>query len=285
MTETIAFYAVAPSQGKRSLSMATANFLASENHRTLYVELDTQHPSIATCFGISSEMQNVMEWIGKIQRTNDYMLGNYALTKRKLMEDCEDRKLKSIFKDLPENLDYLVLPKNFDVTLFPRIIDSEDANAEDTAKAFIQNMLFGLSTANYDYIVLNLPNELNHIFGYEVLTQSDHVVNVVTPSFTRLAENLETINIVKSYAGAALPNMVAVMNMVTDRIEASTYKEYLSFSEKSLLVPFEAERQVYEFGMEIKSPELTEASGRLLQKLGIEVEVAQKKKGLFGLGK
>ena len=285
MAETLAFYAVAPSQGKRTISLSLATILANENYKTLYVELDTSHPSIAIAHGITHEQANILEYFQKVMRSKDFSVDSFVLTKKKLIEDTEDRSLKKRFNEIPDNLEFLVMPDNFNYNLFPLIVDSNDVEAETKAQAFIREFMFGINTANYDFVILNLPNELEHIFGFEMLNQVDKIINVVTPSFARLFENSEALKFLKDNAQNIQEKTFTVLNCASPIMDVQTYKETLGQDNKLVIIPFEMDRQEHEFSLSISSPIVNEHTKRLALTMDIKIDSGARKKNLLGFAR
>lgn len=67
-------------------------------------------------------------------------------------------------------------------------MSSEDKNAEKIAEDYILKLTYSLKTSNYNFVILNLPNDINHLFGFNVIENLDMLYTVVTPNATRIYE-------------------------------------------------------------------------------------------------
>lgn len=282
MAEIFSFYSVAPSQGKRTLSLAFAELLAAEGYKTLYVELDLLHPSIAHTTQISNSIRNAVTFFENTITKKEFNLENYVINKE-ILSLNEDRELKRIFSTLPNKLDFLSLPSNFNINSFPVIVDSNEINAEQKANEYIEKLMYFLRTSHYEYVILNLPNELESIFGYEVISASDKVLNVVTPSANRLFENNEALKFLNTNIPDFESKLQIIVNQVSTYIDVQTVKDLIG-SDTALVIPFDPERQQYEMSLEKGSPVINESVERLALMYQIQIEPKTSKKS-FGLFK
>ncbi len=277
MAKLISFYSPIQSQGKRTFSLGLAHLLAKNNYKTLFIELDLNNPSIELSTKITHDYKNVLEYFKVCHATEQFQINRFILTNDDLIEFN-----KRDYQHYPELLDFLVLPKNFEAAKFPIIVDSNNENAEQQAYEFIQKFTYELQASDYDYVVLSLPNEVNHLFGYEVIRNSDYLMNIITPSPSNIAKNRE----VRSYLQKGLENLnlYTIINMVSVHIEPSLYKSLLGVQKNVLLAHYDEERQESEFSLKIESSGLTQSLERLASDLGILLSVShasKPKKSLF----
>lgn len=282
MAEIISFYSVAPSQGKRTLSVAYAELLATQGYKTLYMELDVFHPSLAITNQITNPIRNVVEYFQKTLTNKDFNVENYVINKD-ILTMTDNRELKKIFSEMPNKLDYLVIPSNYNVSNFPVIIDSTEKEAEKKAHEYIQKFMYSLKNSKYDYIVLNLPNEINSIFGFEVITESDYVLNILTASANRLYENREVITFLSSNVTDFDERLYTIVNQTSPLIDVQTLKDLVRSNNKFLTIPFDLERQQKELALENGSPVISESIERLAQMMKIEIDPTPSKKSGLGL--
>lgn len=281
MTEIISFYSVAPSQGKRTISLALAELLAANGHSTLYVELDALHPAIAQANQITNSYRNTYEYIQNTVNNNDFNIEKYIIT-HEILIDTNNRDLKRLFQEMPKKLDYLVFPSDFKEHTFPTIVRTDDKDAEQNARDYIQKMLYAFKTTNYKYVILNLPNELQSIFSFEVIEGSDFVLNVTTASPNRLQENKEIVH----YLSLNMPDLeskwTTVLNMVSPNVELKLLKDLVG--NDPFVIPFDNERQQVELSLRTGSPIIDENVEQLALQLNLDIEPTPVK-GKFGLFK
>lgn len=276
MAEVLSFYSVAPSQGKRTLSLSFAEMLAEQQHRVLYVELDYKHPSVAIATQITHNTKNAVEYFQESVMKKTFALEPYVLSKDDLLINS-DQKLKRIYSRLPSKLEYLVLPLNFHENSFPSII-SDVNNAEQQAQEFIQKFIYSLKSSKYHYIVLNLPNELQSVFGFEVISNSDQVINVVTPSANRIYEFKK----IEAFLSKNIPGfdskVSTVINMANPSISDEEYNQLLR---SDLIVHYDSERQLEELSLRPGSEQIMQQLEVLAIHLNISVTLTTAKKKPF----
>lgn len=280
MPEIISFYSVAPSQGKRTLSLGFAELLADQQHKTLYVELDYINPSVAVSTQISNSTQNVVQYFQNVQLKQYFNIEPYVLTKEILIQSS-DQKKKRIFSSLSGKLDYLVVPSNHNINSFPDLIGNKENDIEAEAYDFIQKFIYALKNTKYQYIVLNLPNQLESLFSFEVMANSDKIANVITPSANRIVEfqsvnaflnkNIENIN----------EKMFTLLNMTNPDISHSDYQELIAFQGN---INYDPDRQFEEFQLKLASENIKQQLEPIADQMGIPVTVTTKRRGLFGRG-
>ncbi len=275
MTEVISFYSVAPSQGKRTLSNSFANLLGNNELKTLYVELDTENPSLAVSTQIQHPTNNLVAFFENTIKTNDFNVEPYVLTREQLLK-TDSRDLKKVFSELPSCLDYLCLPIGFSSNDFPELLDYQKSNIEEQANLFIQQFIYALKTSKYQYVVLNLPNDLSNIFGFEVLDSSDHIIHVSTASANRLSECNQILNFLESNIKDLEQKWSTVLNMTSPYIEDASYRDLVKGN--PFIIPFDPERQQSEFALESGSELITERMEQIAEKLKIPISIEPKKK-------
>lgn len=281
MAELISFYSVAPSQGKKTISLSFAHMLAAQDNKVLYVELDLYHPSIANTMQITHPTKNINEYFHNAVMKNTFDLESFILKKQILMQ-TEERELKKIYSELDEQLDYLIFPNGFNEDGFPTLIDKGD-NPEQQAHEFIQKFLYSLKTTKYQYVILNLPNNIESIFGFEVIAGSDAIVNVVTPSASRLYENKVMKNFLTENITDLNDKWFTLMNMTSPAIDDREYIQLVK--DVPVIVPFDLERQKSEFSLRPDSEEIRLKMEELAFNMQISIVISQPKKKGFSLFK
>ncbi|MED5094553.1 hypothetical protein [Bacillus safensis] len=276
MTEILSFYSVAQSQGKRTISLAYADLLAQNEHSVLYVELDYKRSSVAIATQISDDEKNANLFFQNTALRNSFDVTPFVLTKDHLIKNS-DRAKRKIHSTLHNKIEYLIFPLGFGEDGFPTLI-KEDEN-EKEAEEYISKLIYSLRSTKYDYVVLNLPIELYSIFGIEVLNNSDHILNVVTPSATRLYENQR----MKDFLLNSLPDLknkwFTIVNMASREVSDREYYELVS--DEPVMIYFDPDRQQEELSFQLGSKEIQHRLEELASRMGIEIEMSSKKKSVF----
>ncbi|MEK5105055.1 hypothetical protein MKX83_24240 [Cytobacillus sp. FSL M8-0252] len=281
MAEIISFYSVAHSQGKKTLSLTFAKLLAENEHKVLYVELDYRKPSVALSTQITHTRRNTNEYFQETVVKESFDVERHVLTKEELLK-TEDRNVKKLYSNLPKRLDYLIYPISFQESNFPTIIQDQE-KAEQEAQDFISKFIYSLKTTKYEYVILNLPIELYSIFGFEVIGSSDKVVNIVTPSATRLFENKNAITFLSSNIPNLEENWNIVMNMTSEEVDPSEYNQLVK--EEPILIPYDIHRQKEELSLQIGSETIQEKLESLALKLNISItQTSPRKRTFFNRG-
>ncbi|MEQ2529125.1 hypothetical protein WMO40_20840 [Bacillaceae bacterium CLA-AA-H227] len=280
MAEILSFYSVAHSQGKRTLSLGFAELLAMNEHKVLYVELDYKKPSVAISTQITDVTRNAREFFQDTILKRSFDLEPYILTKEILLSS-ENRDLRRVYAELPDKLDYLTLPMNFQESSFPSLINEGEDN-EKEAQEYIDKFLYSLKTTKYTYIILNLPIELHSIFGFEVIANSEQIINVVTPNATRLFENKNAYKFLSPNISHLEDKWSTILNMTSPELTPNEYFQLIS--EEAILVPYDPARQQSEFALQLSSVEIRERLEKLAARLNIPFESAipKKRSGFFG---
>jgi hypothetical protein len=285
MTEIFSFYSTTPNQGKRTLSHSFAQLLAQNKFSVLYVELDTLHPSIYASTQITNPQKNVVEYFHETINRNNFNVEPFILN-HEILSYTDNRQLKRIYAEIPNNLDYLTLPENFNINSFPNLFDETLENPENEAHEYIQKFIYSLRTSKYSYVILNLPNDIQNIFGFEIIEGSDQILNITTASPSRLDENKKIVNYLNLNISGLEDKWSTVINMTSPYIEEHTFSNLIK--EEPFIIPYDPERQNLELSLENGSPVINERLERLALKLNIVIEpTPQKKKlafSLFGKG-
>ncbi|PIJ95816.1 hypothetical protein [Lysinibacillus sphaericus] len=281
MTKIISFYSSAPSQGKRTFSLSLAELLAMSKFKTLYMELNLFNPALAVAHNISHSSKNILQYFQVANRTEQFQVDRFVITKQDLLSDKENKRN---YQDLPDKLHFLGIPEDFDHSKFPIIVDSEDEYAEERAKDFIEKFIIELKSSDYDYIILSLPNEINHLFGFEVIKQSDIIINTVTPSAVRLDENKKNMDFLIKAAPEVKEKTYTIINMASNEVDLQTYKVLAGVESNLLIANYDPTRQEYELSLKFSSPGIIIEIERLAlqMKLSIEPVISKKKPRWLG---
>ncbi|MEH6944649.1 AAA family ATPase [Bacillus sp. JJ722] len=255
MTEIISFYSVAASQGKRTLSLALAELLAEQNHKVLYVELDYKMPAVAIATRISDSQRNSSEYFNRVVLNRNFDPTAFVLKKEHLLK-TEEKDLWKSFNKLPKELDYLLFPLDYGEKSFPKILTNEET-AEKDAHEFIEQLIYALKNTSYQAVILNLPTDLSNIFGYEMLAQSDHVIEVITPSSTQLFARKKTVKFLSTLSPQIEDKWLTVLNMISEEVDEMEYQKLFG-EEEMIQIPFDPGRQKEELAIQLSSPFIKE---------------------------
>lgn len=281
MTEIISFYSVAASQGKRTLSLALAELLAEQNHKVLYVELDYKLPAVAIATRISDSQRNSNEYFNRVVLNRNFDPTPFVLKKEHLLQ-TEEKHLWKLFNRLPKELDYLLFPLAYSEKSFPKILTNEET-AEKDAHEFIEQFIYALKNTSYEAVILNLPTDLRNIFGYEMLAQCDHIIDVITPSSTQLFAQKKTTKFLSTLSLQIEDKWLTVLNMVSEEVNQIEYQNLFG-EEEIIQIPFDPGRQKEELAMELSSPLIKEKMEQVALHLKFAITPTVPKRRFFAKG-
>lgn len=276
MTKLINVYSVAHSQGKTTCALALANVLVANGAQVLVVELDYRKPSVARATGITHDLRNTKEYMQQTQKKGSLDMSPYVLTKSEL-EKTADREKRELYHELPENLAYLIFPLHYEEEQFPWLIGANDKEiAEASAEAYIQKLMVTFKLSSYAHVIFILPTELESIFGFEVLSHADQIINVVTPSSARIYENRKGKELLFTHAEHVKEKWIDVVNMTSPAIAEKEYREFLCHNE--ILIPYDEKRQREEIEFRFASELICEKMEQVAKRMGIVLPASPAKK-------
>lgn len=272
----ISFYASAESQGLRTVSLAFANRLAEQDYSVLYVELDDAIPAIAQSLLIQTEEKNINSYLNQTVKGHFNDIQKYVLAKKDIIDNAE-RKEKNKHSGLEEELSFLIYPMELtdkDVPNLVELFESNEANGEltleDYVVDYIERFTDALKLLPYDFIVCKLPQDIDHVFTFEMMKHSHHVLSVTTPSVTRQMIHKKRKKFLFEQSKDLEGKWVNILNMASDEIPESDYRELL---ETDYIIPFDMERQQRELSMESDSPLIRKSLERMILDLGINIQL------------
>lgn len=278
-----AFYSNLKNQGKQTLSLALAQYLAELNYKILYVEMDVNNPSVSESLNITDKDRNFVQLSQKfVSNYGITGLDQFVINKKKLVEkDAQNKAVK--FSD---NVDFVILPKDFTPEKFPVVFESDMADAEQKADNFIEQLVGSLKTSNYDYIVCNLPNNYEHLLGFKLMEKVDRIVSVIKPSAYNIKAYKDYTKDLEKLVDSFNAKHITLINMASQNVEIDSYLGYFKVNNNnSHVLNFDHERQLEEFAMNIGSDYITQQMERIATLLGIEITPTKAKKfQLFGRG-
>lgn len=268
----ISFYSNKASQGLRTVSLAFANLLARQDYNVLYVELDTNDPSIAKALQIQTGSNNIVSYFEKTIDGEFDDVRNYVLSKEKIIANSE-RKQKTIYAGLENNVDYLVAPLEFKPSEMPDLIGNaklKSENVEEFVIDYVERFVGAITDLEYDFIVCKLANDVDHMFTYEMMKRSDFILSVATPSVTKLIGQGEVKRFLFEQNKELEKKWRDILNMTSQEVQTSEYRNLLN---TDYIIPFDPERQKEELALQPDSELIRQSLERLVLDLGIKIQI------------
>lgn len=276
MTKLISFYSVAHSQGKTTCALALANVLVTNGAYVLVLELDDMKPSVARATLITDDLRNTKEYVQNTLQKVNVDIAPYVLTKKEL-EKTTNRERKEIYNELPDKLDYLVYPVGYDKEDVPLFLEPDYGEGfEAYVETYIKNMIVNLKLSHYDHVIMILPTELESIFGVEVLSHSDRIIHVVTPSSARMYESKKTKEFLFVHAEQVRDKWIDILNMTSPAVSEMDYKKF--FPEGEILIHYDEHRQNEELEFRMGSAFINEKMEQVAKRMNIEWQENKPKK-------
>ena len=260
------FWSASSNLGKRTISQSYAMQIAKLGYSVLYCEFDYLSPALAQTTALSNQDKNFYQ-LALSQDTFD--LRQYIATK---MDVKITKEMVGLFEEIPHEFHFLGLPSGFDPETFPSI----------TSEDFLETLLSALKEIEYDAIVINLPSEIENLFGFPVMLESDVIFNVVSSNPVRISEYHAIIRMLQE-TPLDMKKWKSVINQVGQGISKETCDQMLR--EQSILaIPHDAERSGFELDLRFGSTLINQKTAELAGLFGfIAPETTVKKKGFFGL--
>lgn len=266
----ISFYANTPSQGLRTISLAFSNLLAQQSHSVLYVDLDTVKPSIAKALQIKTGKKNIFDYFERTIEGDFDSVDQFILTKAEIINQSE-RKQKSYYSGLEKDVSFLIAPMETPDEDIPDLIDHEhrqQESIEEYVMDYVSRFVETLTGAGFDYVICKLPNDIDHMFTYEMMKHSDQVISVATPSITKLIDQTEAKQFLFEQNKALEEKWTDILNMTSQEVPNNEYKALL---DTEFIIPFDPERIGEEMALQPDSPFIRRSLEQVVQKLGIPI--------------
>lgn len=269
----ISFHACTPSQGVRTLSLSFANLLAKQNYSVLYVELDTILPSIAKSLQIETGNKNIVSYFEKTLEGKFDGINDFILSKEEILQQS-DRKQKSVYSGLEDEVSYLIFPMELKPEEIPDLIGDtkiKNENVEEFVIDYVARLIETIRELEYDFILFKLANDVDHMFTYELMKHSDHVISVTTPSSTKIMDQIAIKKFLFEQNRTLEDKWNDVLNMASQDISASEYRTLLN---REYVIPFDPERQAEELALQPDSPLIRQSLERMALDMGIQVNLS-----------
>lgn len=265
----IAFYSNSHNVGKRTISQAFAYRLAKEGKNVLYVETDYKRPGFAVSTGLSHEQKNMLKLI---EKNNNYDIMDFIANKKDVLSKNMSKSIAEKIQRYPETFHFLAFPKDFNYIQMPEVEKKEE---------FVNVFIESVKHTDFDHIIFNTANELSYMLSYPLIVESDILINIIGSSpvdAIKLKNELDWVN----STSLTLPSEVYTIFNFIDESSFFVYElENILGQKAALTIPYDEERKVNEWSLEIGSPEINERIEILLQKIGIEVTPRIEKRGIF----
>jgi len=273
----ISFYSPTANQGLKTLSLAYANRLANERYRVLYVELDTTAHGFAQALQIDTENQNILEYLSA-SLSGDFNFDNFIITKKMLLEES-DKKSREIYQQLEDDLDYLILPMKLEPELVPNLVETDSESVDAFVLEYVDRIVDTLRDSIYDHVVIKLPNDIDHIFTYQTMTNSDVILSVISPSVIRLLELKERKDFLFEHNPSLKDKWTNIVNLASDELTKKDYDEMLGDAH---IINFDPQRLRDEWALRTDSDYIREQMEEIIDGNGIRMTLSKyvEQKGL-----
>lgn len=266
----ISVYSPTPNQGLKTLSLAYANRLASERYRVLYIELDTLAHGLAQALQIDTKNHNILEYF-TAALDGDFNIDNFVITKEMLLEES-DKRNRETYQQLEDGLDYLILPMELDPETIPNLIETDSESVDAFVLEYVDRIIDTLRDSTYEHIVIKLPNDIDHMFTYQTMTNSDIILSVISPSVVRLLELKERKKFLFEHNVALKDKWTNIINLASDEL---TKKEYDDMLGEAHIINFDPERLRDEWALRTDSEYIREQMEEIIDSNGIRMTLSK----------
>lgn len=159
MPTIISFRSVSRGAGASTLATTFAKETAKLKAKVLFIEANLVSPSLATNTGFTHPTKNFLNLVN--QGSNSYKITNYIVTK----DDMDKKTSNQLW-----GMDLLSVPKSQG--------KYDQVKLEDPS-SWIEKFMSTLKELSYDYVVIDIPTELDEFTSYPIITGSDQVISVV----------------------------------------------------------------------------------------------------------
>lgn len=260
-----AFWGSSTNLGKRTLAQSYAMQIAKMGYKVLYVEFDYLVPTLAVTTALTNPDKNFYQ-LALSQDTFD--LNQFIANK---MDVSITKEMAPLFDEIPMDFNFLGLPAGFDEMMFPTITNDD----------FLKSLLSALKDSEFEAVIINLPNNIENLFSYPVMLESDVIFSVTTPNPIRTLE-YRKIRKILDETPLDMNKWEVLVNQVGSEISKQVCDDLLH--EQSLLtIPYDIQRPAHELDLMFGSPIINKKMAELAAMYGFEHPEPQliKKKGFF----
>lgn len=268
--QIISVYSNALNSGKKTVSMALGQQAAKQNYRTLLIELDYCNNGIAHTYGITNTERNAESYFKQVFKNNDFNISNFIMKKSNFEKQNKD--LSKAHASINSDLDFLIFSQDYRPQLFPKVDDLTTEDINRFSKRFIEE----LKQTEYEVVILVLPDDYEDMFTIPMVLESDHVINMIAFSLSRI-EDMKRIS--RIFDNETLVKMKYVLNYTTKKIAKEDYDHLMKPLKLSQTIPFDEQRLLNEVNAEIGSQAINQVALNLLK--SCDVEVSENKRSFF----
>ncbi|MEX3623655.1 CpaE family protein [Viridibacillus arvi] len=263
--KTFAFWGASTNLGKRTLSQSFAIQIAKMGYSVLYVELDYLNPTLALTTALTNPDKNFYQ-LSLSQDSFD--LDQFIANK---MDVKITKDMLPLFNEIPSEFNFLGLPAGFDSDLFPSI----------TNEGFLSTLISALKEVNYDAVVINLPNQVENLFSFPVMLESDVVFAVTTANPIRVNDYRNMKKMLED-TPLNMDKWEVIVNQVGSEISKDDCNQLLR-EEALLTVSYDTQRPTHELDLRFGSPSINQKMNELAGLYGFlpPEPTVVKKKGFF----
>ncbi|MBT2576879.1 AAA family ATPase [Bacillus sp. ISL-8] len=255
MGKIIGIYGVQRGLGATTIGQSLAKVIGESNSKVLYLELDYLNATFARKTAISNPDKNMEAFMEKAILEHRLDIQKYILKNSEIGDGKR-------FSWIPNNMEMLTFSNDFAEKNFPRF----ETNVETKVEKFINDFISKLKTLDYDFVILQLPNQIENIFGLPILSKCDSVVSVLTGNPIVLSKYKDITNVFKK-ADFQYKDWVHVFNLCSHEIDEEDYKMLMDF-DVATCIPYDSERAEIEFSLIPGSETIDEYIKIIARKLG-----------------
>jgi len=268
MGKIIGIYGVQRGLGTTTIGQSLAKVIGESNSKVLYLELDYLNATFAHKTAISNPEKNMELFMEKAILEGRFDIQKYILKKNEVGEGKR-------FSWLPSNMELLTFSNDFAEESFPRF----KTNVETLVEKFSNDFISKLKALDYDYVILQLPNQIENVFGLPMLSKCDSVVSILTGNPIVLSRYKNITNVFKK-ANLQHKEWVHVFNLCSNKIDEEDYKMLVDF-EVTACIPYDPERAEVEFSLQLGSETIDDYMKNIARKLGCFIRSEQNGFRLF----
>lgn len=159
MSMIISFRSISRGSGASTLATTFAKETAKLKAKVLYIEANLVSPSFAVNTGFTHPNKNFLNLVN--QGSTSYKITNYIATK----EDMDKKIASQLF--------------GIEVLSVPKFQGKYDQVKLEDPNSWTEKFMSILRDLPYDYIVIDIPTELDEFTAYPIIKSSDQVISVV----------------------------------------------------------------------------------------------------------
>jgi|GEM_PF-2913335 len=170
----IAFVGGKSGVGNTSIAVNTAFSLAKNGSKVIFVELNEKYPAVPYWYDLGFIDEGIDTFAGYI-KNNDYEKINKTIITKNILEN-KNSELSSNYKCFPDTLDFLFFSKEY-----------LSGIKEKADKKNIKDLYFYLlHQLEYDFVILDVPSDVNDTMTYEALMFSNMFFSVITQDISSI---------------------------------------------------------------------------------------------------